>query len=133
MDDYKVVVDKFMVFVGMVDKVCFVVCVELDYCNFELEFDVVFNLEFLKEGVVINDFMKLDCIVVGIDSDKVFDLLCEVYYLFNCFYDCMIFMDVCLVELIKYVVNVMFVIKISFMNEVVNLVECLGVDIEVVC
>ena len=132
MDDYKVVVDKSTVPVGTADKVRSAVRAELDRRNLELEFDVVSNPEFLKEGAAINDFMKPDRIVVGTDSDKAADMLREVYYPFNRSHDRMIFMDVRSAELTKYAANAMLATKISFMNEVANLAERLGADIEAV-
>lgn len=119
--------------VGIVDKVKGKVIEMFVELGKLIIFDVVFNFEFLKEGVVVNDCMWFDCIVFGIDSEKVEKKLCELYVLFNCNYDKVIIMDICFVELMKYVVNCMLVIKISFMNEMVNLVEYFGVDIENVC
>ncbi|WP_203300578.1 UDP-glucose dehydrogenase family protein [Marinobacter sediminum] len=132
MDDYKVVVDKSTVPVGTADKVRAAVRSELDRRNLELDFDVVSNPEFLKEGAAINDFMKPDRIVVGTDSDKASEMLREVYYPFNRSHDRMIFMDVRSAELTKYAANAMLATKISFMNEVANLAERLGADIEAV-
>ncbi|MBW0146506.1 UDP-glucose dehydrogenase family protein [Marinobacter arenosus] len=132
MDDYKVVVDKSTVPVGTADKVRAALRAELDGRNLELDFDVVSNPEFLKEGAAINDFMKPDRIVVGTDSDKAAELLREVYYPFNRSRDRMIFMDVRSAELTKYAANAMLATKISFMNEVANLAERLGADIEAV-
>lgn len=128
-----VVVNKLMVLVGIVDKVCVVIVVELVVCGVDIVFDVVFNLEFLKEGDVVVDCMCLDCIIIGVISVELVVVMWCLYVLFNCNYDCVVEMDVCLVELIKYVVNVMLVIKILFMNEIVNIVECVGVDVEQVC
>jgi len=132
MEDYKVVVDKSTVPVGTADKVRSAVRAELDRRNLELDFDVVSNPEFLKEGAAINDFMKPDRIVVGTDSDKAAEMLREVYYPFNRSHDRMIFMDVRSAELTKYAANAMLATKISFMNEVANLAERLGADIEAV-
>ncbi|WP_286219941.1 UDP-glucose dehydrogenase family protein [Marinobacter apostichopi] len=132
MDDYKVVVDKSTVPVGTADKVRAAVRSELDRRNLELGFDVVSNPEFLKEGAAINDFMKPDRIVIGTDSDKAAEMLREVYYPFNRSHDRMIFMDVRSAELTKYAANAMLATKISFMNEVANLAERLGADIEAV-
>ncbi|MEO9524722.1 UDP-glucose dehydrogenase family protein [Marinobacter alexandrii] len=132
MDDYKVVVDKSTVPVGTADKVRAAVRSELDHRDLELDFDVVSNPEFLKEGAAINDFMKPDRIVVGTDSDKAVEMLREVYYPFNRSHDRMIFMDVRSAELTKYAANAMLATKISFMNEVANLAERLGADIEAV-
>lgn len=132
MDGYKVVVDKSTVPVGTGDKVKAAVRAELDRRGLELEFDVVSNPEFLKEGAAINDFMKPDRIVVGTDSDKAADMLREVYYPFNRSHDRMIFMDIRSAELTKYAANSMLATKISFMNEIANLAERLGADIEAV-
>lgn len=130
MEDYKVVVDKSTVPVGTGDKVKAAVRAQLDKRGLELEFDVVSNPEFLKEGAAINDFMKPDRIVVGTESEKAADLLREVYYPFNRNHDRMIFMDIRSAELTKYAANAMLATKISFMNEVANLAERLGADIE---
>ncbi|MDV3503432.1 UDP-glucose/GDP-mannose dehydrogenase family protein [Marinobacter sp. M-5] len=132
MEGYKVVVDKSTVPVGTGDKVKAAVRAELDRRGLELEFDVVSNPEFLKEGAAINDFMKPDRIVVGTDSDKAADMLREVYYPFNRSHDRMIFMDIRSAELTKYAANSMLATKISFMNEIANLAERLGADIEAV-
>ncbi|MFO7993266.1 MAG: UDP-glucose/GDP-mannose dehydrogenase family protein [Marinobacter sp.] len=130
MDDYKVVVDKSTVPVGTGDKVKDAVRSQLDKRGLELEFDVVSNPEFLKEGAAINDFMKPDRIIVGTDSERAMELLHEVYYPFNRSHDRMIFMDVRSAELTKYAANSMLATKISFMNEIANLAERLGADIE---
>ena len=132
MDDYKVVVDKSTVPVGTGDKVKAAVRAQLDHRGLELDFDVVSNPEFLKEGAAINDFMKPDRIVVGTDSEQAADLLREVYYPFNRSHDRMIFMDIRSAELTKYAANAMLATKISFINEVANLAERLGADIEAV-
>jgi UDPglucose 6-dehydrogenase len=132
MDEYKVVVDKSTVPVGTGDKVKAAIRAQLDSRNLELEFDVVSNPEFLKEGAAINDFMKPDRIVIGTDSDKAADILREVYYPFNRSRDRMIFMDVRSAELTKYAANSLLATKISFMNEIANLSERLGADIEAV-
>jgi UDPglucose 6-dehydrogenase len=132
MDEYKVIVDKSTVPVGTGDKVKAAVRAQLDSRNLELEFDVVSNPEFLKEGAAINDFMKPDRIVIGTDSDKATDILREVYYPFNRSHDRMIFMDVRSAELTKYAANSLLATKISFMNEIANLSERLGADIEAV-
>ena len=132
MDDYKVIVDKSTVPVGTGDKVKAAVRARLDSRGLELEFDVVSNPEFLKEGAAINDFMKPDRIIIGTDSDKAADVLREVYYPFNRNHDRMIFMDIRSAELTKYAANSMLATKISFMNEIANLSERLGADIEAV-
>lgn len=130
MDEYKVVVDKSTVPVGTGDRVKAAVRSELDKRGLELEFDVVSNPEFLKEGAAITDFMKPDRIIVGTDSERAKELLQEVYYPFNRSHDRMIFMDIRSAELTKYAANSMLATKISFMNEIANLAERLGADIE---
>lgn len=132
MEEYKVIVDKSTVPVGTGDKVKAAVQAQLDHRNLELDFDVVSNPEFLKEGAAINDFMKPDRIVVGTDSEKAADVLREVYYPFNRNHDRMIFMDIRSAELTKYAANSLLATKISFMNEIANLAERLGADIEAV-
>lgn len=130
MDGYRVIVDKSTVPVGTADKVRDAVRLELDRRGLETPFDVVSNPEFLKEGAAVNDFMKPDRIVVGTSSDKAQELLREVYYPFNRSHDRMIFMDIRSAELTKYAANAMLATKISFMNEIANLAERLGADIE---
>ncbi|MDX1457690.1 MAG: UDP-glucose/GDP-mannose dehydrogenase family protein [Marinobacter sp.] len=132
MTDYKVIVDKSTVPVGTADKVRDAARAELDRRGLETEFDVVSNPEFLKEGAAVNDFMKPDRIVVGTDSHRAQELLREVYYPFNRNHDRMIFMDVRSAELTKYAANAMLATKISFMNEIANLAERLGADVEAV-
>jgi UDPglucose 6-dehydrogenase len=130
MTEYKVVVDKSTVPVGTGDKVKAAVRGELDRRSLELDFDVVSNPEFLKEGAAISDFMKPDRIIVGTDSDRAMEMLREAYYPFNRSHDRMIFMDIRSAELTKYAANSMLATKISFMNEIANLAERLGADIE---
>ncbi|MDX1799378.1 MAG: UDP-glucose/GDP-mannose dehydrogenase family protein [Marinobacter sp.] len=132
MTEYKVIVDKSTVPVGTGDKVKAAARAALDHRGVELEFDVVSNPEFLKEGAAINDFMKPDRIVVGTDSERAMDVLREVYYPFNRNHDRMIYMDIRSAELTKYAANAMLATKISFMNEIANLSERLGADIEAV-
>ncbi len=130
MTDYKVIINKSTVPVGTGDKVKDAARAELDKRGLELEFDVVSNPEFLKEGAAINDFMKPDRIIIGSDSERAQDLLREVYYPFNRSHDRMIYMDIRSAELTKYAANAMLATKISFMNEIANLSERLGADIE---
>lgn len=130
MDGYRVIVDKSTVPVGTADKVRAAVQQELEKRGLNTEFDVVSNPEFLKEGAAVNDFMKPDRIIVGTDSQKAQDMLREVYFPFNRSHDRMIFMDIRSAELTKYAANAMLATKISFMNEVANLAERLGADIE---
>src|SRR5690606_33874781 len=132
MSGYKVIVDKSTVPVGTADKVRNTVAGELKQRNVDLEFDVVSNPEFLKEGAAINDFMKPDRIVVGTDSDKAAALLREVYMPFNRNHDRMVFMDIRSAELTKYAANAMLATKSSCMNEIADLAEQVGADIEAV-
>ncbi|OEY67240.1 UDP-glucose dehydrogenase family protein [Marinobacter sp. X15-166B] len=130
MSEYKVIVDKSTVPVGTGDRVRAAVRAELEQRDLELEFDVVSNPEFLKEGAAIHDFMKPDRIIIGSDSERAQELLREVYYPFNRSNDRMIYMDIRSAELTKYAANAMLATKISFMNEIANLAERLGADVE---
>ncbi|HBA35772.1 MAG TPA: UDP-glucose 6-dehydrogenase [Gammaproteobacteria bacterium] len=130
MDSYKVIVDKSTVPVGTADKVTAQIEATLASMNKSLSFDVASNPEFLKEGAAISDFMKPDRIVVGTDSDNVRSLMHELYAPFNRNHDRMVFMDVRSAELTKYAANAMLATKISFMNEMANLAERLGADVE---
>jgi UDPglucose 6-dehydrogenase len=125
-----VVVNKSTVPVGTADKVRAAITAELDTRGYAVEFDVVSNPEFLKEGAAIDDFMKPDRIVVGADNPRTFELLRALYAPFNRNHDRMVGMDVRSAELTKYAANAMLATKISFMNELANLAECLGADIE---
>jgi len=130
MDSYKVVVNKSTVPIGTAEKVSDALAGELMARGVNVPFDVVSNPEFLKEGAAINDFMKPDRIVVGTDSERAEKLLRELYAPFNRNHDRMIFMDVRSAELTKYAANAMLATKISFINEMANLAEKLGADIE---
>ncbi|RYU57569.1 UDP-glucose/GDP-mannose dehydrogenase family protein [Methylolobus aquaticus] len=128
--EYRVVVNKSTVPVGTADKVRNAIAGELEKRGDAVEFDVVSNPEFLKEGAAIDDFMKPDRIVVGADNPRTFELLRALYAPFNRNHDRMVGMDVRSAELTKYAANAMLATKISFMNELANLAECLGADIE---
>ena len=132
MTDRKIVVNKSTVPVGTADKVADRARKVLEARKVELEFEVASNPEFLKEGAAVNDCMKPDRIVVGTNSDYVIDTMRELYAPFNRNHDRMIFMDVRSAELTKYAANCMLATKISFMNEMSNLAERLGADIEMV-
>lgn len=127
---YRVVVNKSTVPVGTAEIVQAALAEELDKRGISIPFDVVSNPEFLKEGAAITDFMKPDRIVIGTDSEKAENLLRELYAPFNRSHDRMIFMDVRSAELTKYAANAMLATKISFINEMANLAELLGADIE---
>jgi len=130
MDDYKLVVNKSTVPVGTANRVWKTISAELTDRAAEIDFDVCSNPEFLKEGAAIEDFTRGARIVVGTDSDKVRELMRECYGPYNWNHDKLIFMDVRSAELTKYAANAMLATKISFMNEMANLAERLGADIE---
>ncbi|WP_279046411.1 UDP-glucose dehydrogenase family protein [Cedecea davisae] len=130
MDSHKVVIDKSTVPVGTADKVRAVMAETLKARGVEIGFDVVSNPEFLKEGAAVSDCMRPERIVIGTDNEEVIDLLRELYEPFNRNHDRMILMDIRSAELTKYAANCMLATKISFMNEIANLAERLGADIE---
>ncbi|TDT42976.1 UDPglucose 6-dehydrogenase [Halospina denitrificans] len=130
MDEYKVVIDKSTVPVGTADKVRNTISEKLKARGVSTEFDVVSNPEFLKEGAAVADFMKPDRIIVGTETERPRELLRELYYPFNRNHERVLFMDVRSAELTKYAANAMLATKISFMNEIANLAERLGADIE---
>jgi UDPglucose 6-dehydrogenase len=130
MNDYRIIIDKSTVPVGTADKVREHVAAALADRQLDIEFDVVSNPEFLKEGAAINDFMKPDRIVVGTDNPRTAELLRALYEPFNRNHDRMITMDIRSAELTKYAANAMLATKISFMNEIANLAERVGADIE---
>lgn len=126
----KTVITKSTVPVGTSEKVREAVQKQLDARGSTLKVNVASNPEFLKEGAAINDFMKPDRIVVGTDSAQVRKQMTELYAPFNRNSDRMIVMDIRAAELTKYAANAMLATKISFMNEIANLAEVLGADIE---
>jgi UDPglucose 6-dehydrogenase len=130
MDEYRIVVDKSTVPVGTADKVRARIQQTLKQRGKDLEFDVVSNPEFLKEGAAIDDFMKPDRIVIGADDPRTTELLRALYAPFNRNHDRLVAMDIRSAELTKYAANAMLATKISFMNELANLAERLGADIE---
>lgn len=130
MSEYRVIIDKSTVPVGTADKVKEKIQAILNERCSQLEFDVVSNPEFLKEGAAVSDFMKPDRIVIGTDNPRTAELLKALYAPFNRRTDRIIVMDVRSAELTKYAANAMLATKISFMNELANLAEYLGADIE---
>jgi UDPglucose 6-dehydrogenase len=128
--DYRIVVNKSTVPVGTADKVKAKIQETLKARGVSIEFDVVSNPEFLKEGAALGDFMKPDRVVVGTDNPRTAELLKALYDPFTRNHDRMIVMDVRSSELTKYAANAMLATKISFMNELANLAEILGADIE---
>ena len=132
MTGYKLIVDKSTVPVGTADKVRSAVAEELGRRKLQTPFAVVSNPEFLKEGAAMNDFMRPVRIIVGADDDHAVRLMRELYEPFNRNHDRLILMDVRSAELTKYAANAMLATRISFMNELANLSEKLGADIEMV-
>ncbi len=132
MSTKKVVIDKSTVPVGTADKVKQKIHAVFKERDESIPFHMVSNPEFLKEGAAVNDCMRPDRIVVGCDSAEVEAPMRELYEPFNRNHDRMIFMDIRSAELTKYAANCMLATKISFMNEISNLAELLGADIEMV-
>ena len=130
LSEYRIVVNKSTVPVGTADKVKARIQATLKERGEAIEFDVVSNPEFLKEGAALADFMKPDRVVVGTDNPRTAELLKALYDPFTRNHDRMIVMDVRSSELTKYAANAMLATKISFMNELANLAELLGADIE---
>ncbi len=130
MDSYRILVDKSTVPVGTADRVAAVVRERLAARGAEVDFDVVSNPEFLKEGAAIEDFMRPDRIIVGTDNPRTGELLRALYAPFNRNHDRVMLMDVRSAELTKYAANAMLATKISFMNELSNIAEAVGADIE---
>jgi UDPglucose 6-dehydrogenase len=125
-----VVVDKSTVPVGTADKVRAAIAEELRARGAEVQFDVVSNPEFLKEGAAVEDCMRPDRIVIGADNARAADKLKRLYAPFNRNHDRFVVMDVRSAELTKYAANAMLATKISFMNEIANIAEQVGADVE---
>lgn len=125
--DYKVIIDKSTVPVGTADKV-------IDAVNehAKVDFDVVSNPEFLREGYAVEDFMKPDRVVVGVESEKAKKLMDQLYKPFVRQGNPIIFMDLKSAELTKYAANSFLATKITFMNEIANLCEILGADVDMI-
>ena len=130
MTDYKVVIDKSTVPVGTGDKVRSVVRAELQRRGLHVDFAVVSNPEFLKEGAAVSDFMRPDRVVVGGDDERALLLMRALYAPFVRNRDRMLMMDLRSAEFTKYAANAMLATRISFMNELSHLAERLGADIE---
>lgn len=128
--DYNVIVDKSTVPVGTADKVHAIVAQEIKNRNLSIEFDVVSNPEFLKEGTAIDDFMNPDRVVIGADSKRGRKIMHGLYTPFTPSHERILVMGVRGAEMTKYASNAMLATKISFMNEVSELCEKLNVDIE---
>ena len=131
-DRYTVVVNKSTVPVGTADRVRETIAAELAQRGARVEFDVVSNPEFLKEGDAVKDCMRPDRIIVGSDSARAIEALKALYAPFNRNHERIVLMDVRSSELTKYAANAMLATKISFMNEMANIAERVGADIELV-
>ena len=132
MNKYLVVVTKSTVPVGTAVKVKDAIQAELDKRGESIEFDVASNPEFLKEGAAINDFMSPDRVVVGVASERAKEIMSRLYKPFMLSGDRMIFTDIPSAEMIKYAANSMLATRISFMNDMANLCELVGADINMV-
>jgi len=132
MKDYILIVTKSTVPVGTAEKVRKVIQEELDKRGVNIEFDVASNPEFLKEGNAINDFLKPDRIVVGVESERAENIMKSLYKPFTLNGHPVIFMDVPSAEMTKYAANSMLATKISFMNDIANLCEIMGADVNMV-
>ena len=130
MTDHKVVVDKSTVPVGTADAVRAAIDAELVARGVQIEYAVVSNPEFLKEGAAVEDFMKPDRIIIGADDERAIYLMRSLYAPFQRKHDRLVLMDVRSAELTKYAANAMLATRISFMNELSLLAEKLGADIE---
>ena len=130
MTEYRVVVDKSTVPVGTADKVRAAVAAELGKRGVEIPFAVVSNPEFLKEGAAVEDFMRPDRVVVGADDAEAVKIMRTLYAPFQRTRERLLVMDVRSAELTKYAANAMLATRISFMNELANLAERIGADIE---
>ena len=124
-----VVVDKSTVPVGTADKVRGVIQDELDKRGARIPFDVVSNPEFLKEGAAVEDFMRPDRVIVGTDNPKALEKIKELYAPFTRNHERLIAMDIRSAEMTKYAANAMLATKISFMNEIANICERVGADV----
>jgi UDPglucose 6-dehydrogenase len=132
LDRYAVVVNKSTVPVGTADRVRATVSQVLESRGIEVPFDVVSNPEFLKEGAAVEDCLKPDRIIVGASSERAVSMLRSLYAPFNRSHDRMVVMDERSAELTKYAANAMLATKISFMNEIANIAERVGADVELV-
>jgi UDPglucose 6-dehydrogenase len=129
-DDYRIVIDKSTVPVGTADKVRAELANAARARGKDIQFDVVSNPEFLKEGAAVGDFLRPDRVVVGADSTRAIEAMRALYEPFIRNHDRMIVMDVRSAELTKYAANAMLATKISFINELAGIAEHVGADIE---
>jgi UDPglucose 6-dehydrogenase len=131
-DDYKIIINKSTVPVGTADKVRDIIQEEIDRRGLKIEFDVVSNPEFLKEGDAVNDFLKPDRVIVGTDNVRTAKLLETLYAPFARSRDKMIVMGIRSAEMTKYAANCMLATKISFMNEIANICERVSASVSAV-
>ncbi len=129
MTHHMYVIDKSTVPVGTADKVRATIQEALDKRGSDLTFDVISNPEFLKEGAAVADFMKPDRVVIGADNEKAFDMMRELYAPFTHSRERFVAMDIRSAEMTKYAANAMLATKISFMNEIANICERVGADV----
>jgi UDPglucose 6-dehydrogenase len=132
MESFKIIIDKSTVPVGTADKVRAAMQEELDLRGTAIEFDVVSNPEFLKEGAAIDDFMKPDRVVIGTDNARTAEIMKELYAPFMRKTNRLIIMDIRSAEMTKYAANAMLATKITFMNQIANLCERMGADVAAV-
>ncbi len=132
MQDYILMVTKSTVPVGTAEKVRNAIQEELDKRGVKIPFDVASNPEFLKEGAAVDDFLKPDRIVVGLDSERAEELMSRLYKPFTMNGHPVVFMDIVSAEMTKYAANAMLATKISFINDIANLCEIVGADINMV-
>jgi UDPglucose 6-dehydrogenase len=132
MESFKIIVDKSTVPVGTADRVRAAIADELTARKTSIEFDVVSNPEFLKEGAAIDDFMKPDRVVIGTDNVRTAEIMKELYAPFMRKSNRLIVMDIRSAEMTKYAANAMLATKISFMNQIANLCERMGADVAAV-
>jgi UDPglucose 6-dehydrogenase len=132
MKNYVCVVTKSTVPVGTADKVSAAIREELDKRGVDIEFDVASNPEFLKEGAAISDFMSPDRVVVGVNNSRTRELMERIYRPFLLSSDRMLYTDIRSAEMIKYAANAMLATRISFMNDIANLCDLVGADVEMV-
>ena len=132
MQKYILVVTKSTVPVGTAKKVRAAIQEELDKRSINIQFDVASNPEFLKEGNAINDFMSPDRVVVGVESERAKKLMTKLYKPFMMLNSRVIFMDIPSAEMTKYAANSMLATRISFMNDIANLCELVGADVNMV-
>lgn len=129
MTDYRLIVNKSTVPIGTAKMVAEIVQDKLNERGVAIEFDVVSNPEFLKEGNAVNDFMKPDRVIIGTESPRAIALMKEIYHPFMLNHERLILMDVISAEITKYAANAMLATRISFMNELSGLCELAGADI----